>query len=59
MESNKNNSTTLTQKRIASAKGLHLACAIVAMLLNIIAFVVLILNIRISEIALSTISSLI
>ena len=51
MESNKNNSTTLTQKRIASAKGLHVVCSAVAMLLNIIAFVVLAVNVTISEIA--------
>ena len=50
MESNKNNSVTLTQKRIASAKGLHLVCAIVAMLLNIIAFVVLAINVSMTEI---------
>lgn len=50
MESNKNNSTTLTQKRIASAKGLHLVCSAVAMLLNILAFVVLALNVTVTEI---------
>ncbi len=50
MESNKNNSVTLTQKRIASAKGLHIVCSIVAMLLNILAFVVLALNVTVSEI---------
>jgi len=51
MESNKNNSTTLTQRRIASAKGLHVVCSIVAMLLNIIALVVLLINVKLSEIA--------
>ena len=50
MEFNKNNSVTLTQKRIASAKGLHLICAIVAMVLNIIAFTVLAVNVTASEI---------
>ena len=50
MESNTNNSITLTQKRIASAKGLHIICAIVAMLLNIMAFAVLAVNITFSEI---------
>jgi hypothetical protein len=50
MESNKNNSLTLTQKRIASAKGLHIICAIAAMILNIIAFAVLAVNVAVTEI---------
>ena len=49
MKSNNNSSATLTEKRIASAKGLHLICAIVAMVLNIISFVVVAINVSISE----------
>ena len=39
----------MTEKRIASAKGLHLICAIVAMVLNVISFVVVAVNVSISE----------
>ena len=49
MKSDNRNSVTLTEKRIASAKGLHLICAIVAMVLNVISFVVVAVNVSISE----------
>ena len=50
MESTNKSSVTLTEKRIASAKTLHVICAIIALVLNVIAFAVLAVNVKITEI---------
>ena len=49
METNKKKTVTLTEKRIASAKLLHVICAIAAMALNVIAFAVVAINVSITE----------